>query len=444
MTALYQITGSTAQGIADCVEDRVRNGGIAAGSVLPPVRALAAELGVSPGTVAAAYRVLRDRGLTIAEGRRGTAVRPALHETVWSRAPAGEVPAGVVDLSGGNPDPALLPKIEPALARLRPDTNPVLYGAPVCSPALTEAAAATLRTDNIPVTHLTATFGALDAIRRVLSGWLRPGDRVAVEDPGWPASIDLVRSLGMRPVPVALDSDGPVPDSLWQALAAGADAAIVTARAQNPTGAAITAPRAAALRAVLARYPATLLLEDDHGYGMTDMPLSTLSGATERFAFIRSPAKAFGPDLRVAVVAGDEGTVGRVEGGFAVGAGWVSHLTQALLVELWHDPEVARALARAAATYDDRRWALGDALSARGVNHTAAASGLNCWVPVVDEAAVVSTLLAGGWLVAPGGRFRIASPAGIRVTTATLPIERAGELATAIAGAMRRRPGPAV
>jgi len=72
----YQIEGTTAAGISISVEYAVTHGTLAPGENLPPVRALAHELGVSPNTVAAAYRQLRDRGVVETAGRNGTRVRP--------------------------------------------------------------------------------------------------------------------------------------------------------------------------------------------------------------------------------------------------------------------------------------------------------------------------------------------------------------------------------
>ncbi len=55
----------------------------------------------------------------------------------------------------------------------------------------------------------------------MLTAYLRPGDRVAVEDPGYGTLLDLLRALALEPVPVAIDGRGPRPEPLAAALAAG-------------------------------------------------------------------------------------------------------------------------------------------------------------------------------------------------------------------------------
>src|SRR5258708_35322960 len=72
----YQIGGSTAREIAASVETSIRDGSLAADARLPTVRALAQRLGTSPATVNSAHRILRERGLVIADRRRGTPVSP--------------------------------------------------------------------------------------------------------------------------------------------------------------------------------------------------------------------------------------------------------------------------------------------------------------------------------------------------------------------------------
>ena len=113
----YHIGGPTAREIAASAEAAIRDGRLETGEALPTVRALAGELGISPATVNAAYRILRQRGLVVAEGRRGTRVapRPALR----SRAarPVRRFP-GRRDLTIGLADPELLPEVGPALARI--------------------------------------------------------------------------------------------------------------------------------------------------------------------------------------------------------------------------------------------------------------------------------------------------------------------------------------
>ena len=85
-------------------------------------------------------------------------------------------------------------------------------------------------------------------------------------------------------------------------------------------------------------------------------------------------------------------------------------------------------------TYADRRRALIDALAERGVA-AAGDSGLGVWVPLDEEAPVVDHLLAHGFAVGAGERFRLASGPGIRITTATLEPAEAAELAALIADA---------
>jgi DNA-binding transcriptional regulator YhcF (GntR family) len=53
---------------------RAASGDLAAGTRLPTVRALAAELGLAANTVARAYRELEADGVVVTEGRRGTFV----------------------------------------------------------------------------------------------------------------------------------------------------------------------------------------------------------------------------------------------------------------------------------------------------------------------------------------------------------------------------------
>ncbi|MFI9246260.1 aminotransferase class I/II-fold pyridoxal phosphate-dependent enzyme [Streptomyces sp. NPDC053086] len=438
MLGEYRITGRGAAEIAADIEEAVGAGELEPGQSLPPMRELATRLGVNPNTVAAAYRTLRERGVIETAGRRGSRIRPKPATTGRAQLRV-EVPPGGRDLSTGNPDPALLPRLAPALAAAaeQSDRRPALYGDDPVDAGLVRIARAELDADGVPAGPLTVTSGALDTIERVLIAHLRAGDTVAVEDPGWGSVLDLVPALGLHTAPVRVDDDGPRADDLRRALEAGARALIVTGRAQNPTGASVSATRAGALRAVLRDHPGTLLIEDDHGHGIVDLPLHPLAGVTRHWAFVRSAAKTYGPDLRLAVLAGDPVTVDRVRGRQRLGPGWVSLLLQRTVTHLWTAGAVDRAAV--ARSYGARRDALVEALAQRGVT-AHGRSGMNVWVPVPDETGAVARLVQRGWAVAPGASFRIASPQGIRVTVSTLTAADITPLADAVAAAVRPSP----
>jgi DNA-binding transcriptional MocR family regulator len=429
------IAGRRAADIASSVERAVGAGELSPGQLLPPMRELAERLGVNPNTVAAAYRTLRERGVIETAGRRGSRVRPR-PATTGREYLRVEVPEGVRDLADGNPDTALLPSLAEAFAAAarQGDREPVLYGSASVEPELARIARDELDADGVPDGPVAVTSGSLDAIERVLAAHLRPGDAVAVEDPGWGSVLDLVPALGLRLVPVGVDDEGPLADDVRGALEAGARALIVTDRAQNPTGAAVSAARARALRSVLEEHPGTLLIEDDHGHRIVDQPLRPLAGATHNWAFVRSVAKAYGPDLRVAVLTGDAVTVDRVRGRQRLGPGWVSRLVQRAVVRLWTGGAVDAAAV--AAAYGRRRDALIGALARHGVE-AHGVSGMNVWIRVPDETGAVARLLHAGWAVAPGARFRMSAPPGIRITVSALTEEEIGRVAEAVASAVR-------
>jgi DNA-binding transcriptional MocR family regulator len=429
MLIQYLPRGGNASEISRDVEAAVREGRAQPGMALPPVRALAAALGLSPVTVASAYRELREKGIARGNGRAGTKITGA--PPIGPRPPLA-VPPGVRDLLAGSPDPALLPGL-PAVTPPRR-----LYGDPPVSPRLARLAAERFAADGISPDHLAVVGGALDGVERVLGAWLRPGDRVAVEDPGYPAVLDLLSAMDLAALPMTLDERGVTPAALQGALARGCQAVLFTPRAQAPTGAAWDAERASELAALLSGRPDVGVISDDHAGPVSGAAAHT-AGGTQRWAAVRSVSKSLGPDLRLAVVAGDAVTISRVEGRQALGTGWVSGVLQEIVAELWSDPATGRLMERAAAAYAQRRGYLIDALAACGVPATGR-SGLAVWVPVADEPAVTGALLERGWAVAPGERFRIASPPAIRIGTGTLAGGEALRLAADVAGCLAIRP----
>jgi DNA-binding transcriptional MocR family regulator len=401
------------------------------GDRLAPVRQVAAEAGVSPNTAAAAYQELARRGVVRTAGRSGTVV--ASGPPLPSR-PKLLLPPGVRNLADGNPDRALLPDLGPALAALEPPHR--LYGGIAAHPALVQIVRRGFEGDGIPAASVAVVGGALDGVERLLTAHLRPGDRVVVEEPGYAGIYDLVAANGFAAHPVPVDDRGLRVAPLEAALVSGADAVVLVPRAQNPTGAALDAERAADLAGLFRRYPGVLVVEDDHAGPICGAPAHSATQGLSRWAVVRSFAKSLGPDLRVAAVAGDAESVGRLEGRQAVGTGWVSHLLQTVVAHLLADPATGPFLRAATRTYAARRAGLLDALAAKGIP-AAGRSGLNVWVPVPEEQSMVRALLDAGWAASAGEPYRRGSPPALRITISTLTPAEATEVAAALASALR-------
>src|SRR3954447_4135 len=169
MVVQTYLTGRSAVKIAGSAEAAVAAGRIAGGERLPPVRDLAQHLRVSPATVAAAYRILQERGIAFADGRRGTIIRHA--SPAAPPAPA-QLPANVRDLATGNPASELLPDLAPFFRKL--DGEPRLYRDDLNDPELVGLARRQFLADAVPVDSVAGVSPALDGIERVLREQLRP------------------------------------------------------------------------------------------------------------------------------------------------------------------------------------------------------------------------------------------------------------------------------
>ncbi|MET9409387.1 aminotransferase class I/II-fold pyridoxal phosphate-dependent enzyme [Streptomyces sp. NPDC002935] len=430
MATQYRISGTTAKGIAASVERGVAEGALEPGTALPPVRILAERLGVSPGTVATAYKELRRRAIVVTRGRGGTVVAAA--PAVASRRPP-RVPDGLRDVAGGHPDPELLPRLVPP-SRLSPGARSH-RGTPRLE-RLEQAVRAWLEPDGVPAEHVTFAHGALDLIGRLLSVELRPGDAVAMEDPGYHHLLDLVTALGLRTVPVAVDDQGVRPEALRAALRAGVRAVVCSPRAQNPYGGSFSRARRDALVEVLQEEPDVLVVENDHASSVADAPLHTLTaGGLTRWVHVRTVSKFLGTDLRWAAAACDPTTLARHDGRLLLTSGWVSHLLQETVHGLMTDEGTRALVARAQETYALRRGALVRELADRGIE-AHGVSGLNVWVPVRDESAVVNGLRSYGWWVAAGARFRTSAAPGVRISVAELTPADALRLASDFAAVL--------
>ncbi|HDS1043558.1 TPA: transcriptional regulator PtsJ [Stenotrophomonas maltophilia] len=422
-----KITGRSAEAIFDSIREGIGGGRLAAGSLLPPVRDLAEQLGVNRNTVAAAYKRLDAAGLASTGGRRGTVVRglaPAM-------AREGSAPGlALHDLAGGNPDPRLLPALRLQAA------PPRLYGADTVGARMQRLARASLDPHCPAGYALELTHGAVDGIERLLAAWLLPGDRIAVEDPCFLGSLNVLAAGGHAVLPVAVDAHGMQVEALRQALDAGARAVLLTPRAHNPTGASLDGKRARGLRQLLASYPQVAVLIDDH-YALLSQQAyhSVLPEDGRRWALLRSLSKALGPDLRVAWLGCDADTAARLRLRLAAGTGWVSHLLQDAASSVLESAPQRAKIAVAGERYQQRLQTLQALLRARGVQTALPMEGLNLWLPLpADSRAQVLALASRGWHVRGGEVFAVAAPGhGLRITCAALGPAQLRQLADDLA-----------
>jgi len=282
-------------GIAAAIARLITSGELAPGERLPTVRDLAAELGVSPATVSHAWQAMSAVGLITSHGRSGTFVRRG--DTAWipqhSLGLAGHVETTRLDLSRGTPDPLLLPQIGRALGRVAERAETASYHDEPDIPELTAILRAAWP---YPTQALTVVNGAMDAFSRALETIVRFGDKIVIEEPGFPPFLDLLEMVGATPIPVALDERGVRPDSLAAALTQAPVAMLIQPRAQNPTGVSMDPERAEELARVIRlsrQGSGVIVLEDDHSGSITMAPdVSLGQWLPEQVLHVRSFSKS--------------------------------------------------------------------------------------------------------------------------------------------------------
>ena len=401
-SAPLPITGSTAEDIASSIRALIDAGTLQAGDSLPPVRALAEQLGVNRNTTLTAYQTLVQAGLAETRRRAGTVITDPF---AASEEEGYAAHTKLRDIGDGNPHPAFLP--DPARIVLTPAPRR-LYGEPTVDPDLALWATEWMNHDQPRPFQLSVAAGAVDAVERLLAQALTQGDAVALEDPCYLTSISTIRQNGYRAVPVRMDAEGMLPESLRAALENGVRAVVCTPRAHNPTGASLSATRAAELRHVLSDFPNVLVIEDDHFALLSTAPYaSMISPSHRRWALVRSLSKALGPDMRTALIASDTETAERLAARISGGITWVSHHMQRIAFAMLSDPATQELITEARTHYRTQNAAFVEQLNELGL-HSASRDGLNIWVRTrVGGEAALRALSRKGWVARDGGAFAL-------------------------------------
>jgi GntR family transcriptional regulator/MocR family aminotransferase len=282
------------------------SGSLSAGERLPSTRDLAEQLGISRTVVVLSYDHLLAEGFI--EGRRGsgtyvssslskstaqrpkkvsslplsrfgTAVAEASHKLEFPDRPPSRLR---YDFAFGRSDMSTFP-LE-AWRRismrhgLKTSIREVDYGPAAGVPALRDAICLHLRRsravvcDSSDVIVVSGAQQALDLVARIL---VDRGDPVAIEDPQYQGTREVLRAAGARLVPVPVDREGLDPTKLPRR----AKAVFVTPSHQFPTGAILPLDRRLALLEWAQRRNAVVIENDYDGefhYG--GRPLESLQG----------------------------------------------------------------------------------------------------------------------------------------------------------------------
>ena len=355
----------------------IRDGLLRTGERLPPSRELARRLNVARMTVTTAYERLVGEGYATSRIGSGTFVGPTIAiggpsqtkvrargrlrprpvwATVRSTDPAFARPAPF-DFRSGIPDVSLFP--HKAWRRLvvselrRGEARAATYGEPQGHRELREAITRHIAVsrgveasaDDVTVTN--GTQQALDIVVRLL---LAPGDRVAVEAPGYLPPRMLFRSAGLRVTGVPVDESGLVVDDLPE------DARLVyaTPSHQYPLGVSMSISRRLGLLAWAQRHDAAIVEDDyDSEFRYADRPVESLHALDSRgrVIYVGSFSKTMLPTLRLGFLVTPPALRSAVRLAKFV-ADWHTELPlQAALARFIEDGDFARHLRRMRTRY---------------------------------------------------------------------------------------------
>jgi len=415
--------------LAEELRARITAGELAPGMALPSVRRLARERGVSAFTAAEVYNLLTAAGLVEARRGSGYFVAGAMPteplgpspsapaDALWERRLEAHAQPIVVDAGGG-----WLPEawqfgagVRTALRALaRQEAHGEGYGSPLGHAPLRNHFATQLRARGLAVSpdQIVLTQGASQALDLVVRALLEPGDTVAVEDPGYPPTLELLRERGVRLVGIPRLANGPDTEALAAALGRDRIRAFFTnTTLQNPTGTTTEVPVARRILELAEQY-GMLIVEDDIFADLAPiaaLPLATLDQC-RRVVYVSSVSKTISPTLRVGYLAAPPEAAPRLVRLKTLSALASSELSERLVLEVLTQPHYRRHLESLRRRLAASQASVQAALLARGVELAfRPAAGMFLWGRLRSRESVGTLWRAAaeaGVLLAPGELFR--------------------------------------
>ncbi|MBL1118679.1 PLP-dependent aminotransferase family protein [Streptomyces sp. 110] len=414
--------GSRRTALMAALREAIRDGRLAPDTRLPPYRSLAADLGIARNTVADAYAELVAEGWLTARQGSGTRVAPRPASPPPRRRTPGRerggrpsgatggrrgprpAPRPVHNLLQGQPDAASFPRAG-WLASARRALTAAPHeafgpGDPRGRPELRRALAdylARVRGVRTDPERIVVCAGFAHAVRLLSdTRLLRP--RMAVESYGLDFHRSLLRSAGIRTVPLPLDADGALTEGL--ADLDGVRAALLTPAHQFPTGGPLHPGRRAAAVA-WARESGGLLLEDDYDgeFRYDRRPVGAVQGLDpDRVLYLGSASKSLSPALRLGWMVLPDHLVDGLLATKGEREGWTGVLDQLTLADFIESGGYDRHVRRMRQQYRRRRDQLVAALAERAphIRVSGIAAGLHA-VLELPPGTERSALRAAAW-----------------------------------------------
>jgi GntR family transcriptional regulator/MocR family aminotransferase len=362
--------------IYDRFRSAIAGGLLKPGDRIPSARALTQELGLARGTIEAAYSLLAAEGYIQARGQAGTIVTPGLQPrtpVASAMPPAGSAlpaasfrPDSILPFQMGLPALDVFPR--KIWARLGARCVRAMQAADMAYPSVYGLPA--LRTEIAAYLHVSRGISCSPSQIFVTSGYrhtmelightlLTTGDRVWVEDPGYPPTQKILEHLDMAAIPVPVDGDGlVVADGIKSAPRARA--AVVTPAHQSPLGVSLSLPRRLALLDWATRNGSWIIEDDYDGeYRYISRPLPALKSLDRdgRVLYAGTFSKVLFPSIRLAYLVVPETQVERFEQTSQAFAEASPQLTQAIVTAFITEGHFARHIQRMRKLYAERREA---------------------------------------------------------------------------------------
>lgn len=353
----------------------IEQGTLRPGDRVASARSLAAELGVARGTIEAAYNQLTGEGYFSSRGQAGTVVSPSLPQhRPARREPPRHTDKPAPDALKQPGEPPLMQLGIPALdafprklwSRLAArraramSAADMFYGDPCGYPPLREAIAAYLlvsRGVSCHASQVLVTGGYRASLTLVAGTLLKKDERVWIEDPGFPPTLEVLRAAGLRAVPVPVDEDGLVV-ARGLRKAPQARMAVVTPSHQAPLGVSMTLARRLQLLDWASKTGAWIVEDDYDGeYRYAGAPLPALKSLDghDRVLYAGSFSKVLFPGLALGYLVVPESLCSRFEEAVRTWSNGSPQSTQAVVADFMREGHFPRHLKKMRLLYARRR-----------------------------------------------------------------------------------------